>query len=104
MRGRTHVFVGCSRRVRRGSRPLVNLVAYVPAASSAFRVNLTELKSVIEALSPDELTDLAAFIRDRDNAAWDEQIDADFAEGGRLRAVLAEVRADIKARRLNALP
>jgi hypothetical protein len=29
--------------------------------------------------------------------AWDRQIDADFAEGGRLRPVLEEVRKNIRS-------
>jgi len=45
-----------------------------------------------------------AFIRDRDNAAWNRQIDADFAEGGRLSTVAEKLRADIQAGRLQDLP
>jgi hypothetical protein len=33
----------------------------------------------------------------RDNAAWDRQIDTDFAKGGRLHDVVAEVEVDIRA-------
>jgi hypothetical protein len=50
------------------------------------------------------LADLAAFIRERENAAWDRQIDADFAEDGRLRPLLEEVRENIRAGRLEELP
>ncbi len=67
-------------------------------------VSLTEIKSAVDALSPEELADLAAFIRERDQAAWDRQIDADFADGGRLQRVAEEVRADIRAGRLQDLP
>ena len=66
-------------------------------------VSLTEIKTAVEALSPDELTELAAFIRERDNAAWDRQIDSDFSDGGRLHSVAEEVRADIRAGRLQNL-
>jgi len=45
-----------------------------------------------------------SFIRERENAAWDRQIDADFAEDGRLRPILEEVRDDIRAGRLEDLP
>ena len=55
-------------------------------------------------MSPEELTELAAFIRARDNAAWDRQIDADFAEGGRLREIADEVRTDACAGKLQDLP
>jgi len=67
-------------------------------------MSLTEIKTAVDGLSPAELAELASFIRERGNAAWDRQIDADFSEGGRLRAVLEEVRADIQAGRLEELP
>jgi hypothetical protein len=68
------------------------------------RVSLTEIKKAVDGLSSDELAELAAFIRERDNAAWDRQIDTDFAKGGRLHDVVAEVEADIRADRLQDLP
>jgi hypothetical protein len=67
-------------------------------------VSLSEIKNAVEALSPEELAELAAFIRARDDAAWDRQIDADFAEGGRLSTVAEEIRADIRTGRLQDLP
>ncbi len=67
-------------------------------------MSLAEIKDAVEALSPNELTELASFILERDNALWDRQIEADFAEGGRLRPLLEEVREDIRAGRLNDLP
>jgi hypothetical protein len=67
-------------------------------------VSLTEIKDAVETLSPGELTELASFIRERENAAWDQQIDADFAEDGRLRPVLEEVRKNIRAGRLEEPP
>ena len=67
-------------------------------------MSLAEIKTAVDALSPDELTDLAAFIRERDNAAWDRQIDSDFSENGRLSSVAEEVREDIRAGRLKDLP
>ena len=57
-----------------------------------------------DALSPEELAELAAFVRERENRAWDRQIDADFSKGGRLASVAEEVRADIRAGRLQDLP
>jgi hypothetical protein len=71
---------------------------YTPA------VSLTEIKIAVDRLSADELTELAAFIRERDNSAWDRQIDNDFSDDGRLRSVAEEVRADIRAGRLQDLP
>ena len=67
-------------------------------------MSLTEIKDAVETLSPRELAELAAFIHDRENAAWNRQIDADFAEDGRLRPALDEVRENIRAGRLQELP
>ena len=67
-------------------------------------MKLAELKSAVDLLAPEELAELAAFVRERDEAVWDRQIDVDFAEDGRLRAVLEEVRADLRAGRMEDLP
>jgi len=73
-------------------------IRYTPA------VSLAEIKTAVDALSPDELTELAAFMRERENAAWDRQIDSDFSKNGRLRSVAEEVREDIRAARLRDRP
>jgi hypothetical protein len=44
-------------------------------------MSLAEIKSAVDALSVKELAELAAFIRDRDSAAWDQQIEEDAASG-----------------------
>jgi hypothetical protein len=67
-------------------------------------MSLAEIKIAVEALSEAELTELASFIRRREELAWDRQMDADFAEDGRLRGVLEEVRADLRAGRVEELP
>jgi hypothetical protein len=67
-------------------------------------VSIAEIKDAVDTLSSGELAELASFIRQRENAVWDRQIDADFAEGGRLRPLLDEVREDIRAGRLDDLP
>ena len=67
-------------------------------------MSLAEIKDAVDALSATELAELAAFIRERENLAWDQQIDADFAEGGRLADVIEEVRNDIRGGRLQDLP
>ena len=64
-------------------------------------MSLTEIKDAIETLSLRELAELASFIRDRENA---RQIDADFAEDGRLRPIPEEVRNNIRDGRLEGLP
>ena len=67
-------------------------------------MSLAEIKKAVDALSPGELAELAAFVRQREDAAWDRQIDADFAEDGRLRSVVNEVREDIRTGKLQDLP
>jgi len=67
-------------------------VAFAQPIHQALLVSLAEIKDAVEALTPNELTELASFILERDNALWDRQIDADFAEGGRLRPLLDGVR------------
>ena len=64
---------------------------------------MAEIKDAVETLSPRELAELASFIRERENTAWDREIDADFAEDGRLRPVLDEVRKNIRAGKLEDL-
>lgn len=44
-------------------------------------MSLAEIKSAVDELSPSELTELAAFIRKRDNTEWDAQIEEDAATG-----------------------
>ena len=67
-------------------------------------MSLAEIKTAVDQLSAKELTELAAFIRERDNAAWSHEIDEDFAETGRLRRVLEGVSGDTRAGRLEELP
>jgi len=44
-------------------------------------MSLAEIKSAVDELSPSELTELAEFIRKRDNSEWDAQIEEDAASG-----------------------
>lgn len=67
-------------------------------------MSLVEIKSAVDELSEAELTELASFIRKREESAWDRQIDADFSQNGRLRGVLEEVRADLRAGRVEEMP
>lgn len=67
-------------------------------------MSLAEIKTAVNELSESELTELAAFIRKREELAWDGQIDTDFSEHGRLRGVLEEVRADLRAGRVEEMP
>jgi hypothetical protein len=67
-------------------------------------MSLAEIKTAVDQLSPRELAELAAFIRTRDNAAWDRQIDEDFAGASRQLHVSDEVRNDARAGHLEELP
>jgi hypothetical protein len=42
---------------------------------------LAEIKSAVCQLSPKELAELAAFVLEQDNAAWDKQMEKDAASG-----------------------
>jgi hypothetical protein len=92
--------------------PSIGLAARLTEKRVAFLVfshiislmSLAELKEAVAALSPADLAELASFIRQRENSEWDRQIDADFAEEGRLRPVLEEVRENLRAGRLEDLP
>ena len=44
-------------------------------------MSLPEIKSAVDALSPAELAELATYVRERDSAAWDAQIEQDAATG-----------------------
>lgn len=44
-------------------------------------MSLAEIKTAVRELSVQELAELAAFIAEQDNAAWDKQMDEDFASG-----------------------
>lgn len=61
-------------------------------------MSLSDLKSAVDRLPSDELAELSAYIQRQEDVAWDDQIDADFAPGGRLSAVLDEVRSDTRGR------
>ena len=60
-------------------------------------MSLAEIKHAVSALSPDELAELGAFIRERENRAWDQQIDADFSDGGKHAAALERIDTEIEA-------
>ena len=44
-------------------------------------MSLAEIKQAAAQLPPHELTELTAFLVERDQAAWDEQIEKDAASG-----------------------
>jgi hypothetical protein len=44
-------------------------------------MSLAEIKNAVRELSPKELAELAKFIAEQDNEAWDEQMERDSASG-----------------------
>ncbi|HEV7403737.1 MAG TPA: hypothetical protein VGO11_12450 [Chthoniobacteraceae bacterium] len=62
-------------------------------------MSLAQIKEAVTELPAEELAELNAYLRERENAEWDRQMDEDFAEGGRLRGVYEEVLADVRAGR-----
>jgi len=51
------------------------------AGSRCGRRGRLEIKRAVDQLSPAELAELVAYVRELDSAAWDEQIDRDAANG-----------------------
>ncbi len=66
-------------------------------------MSLAEIKNAVGQLSAKELAELAAFIRDRDNTAWDQEIEAD-AAAGRLDFLFDEATKERAAGTLREWP
>ena len=58
-------------------------------------MTLEAIKDAIEQLPPAEQSVLASWLSDRDWNAWDEQIELDFAPGGRGMPLLQELEQEI---------
>ena len=65
-------------------------------------VSLAEIKNAVDQLSPKELAELIAFIRERDAEAWDKEFEEDVA-AGRLDKLADEAIADLKQGRTTPL-
>jgi len=59
-------------------------------------MTLEAIKEAIEQLPETDKTSLVSWLNAQDAEAWDRQIEADFSEGGRGMALLAEWDAEIK--------
>ncbi len=66
-------------------------------------MNLAEVKEAVRQLPPDELAELAAFVAEYDNAAWDKQMGADSA-AGKLDFLFEDVDRAEKAGELRVWP
>jgi hypothetical protein len=67
-------------------------------------MSLAEIEKAVDALSPEELAKLAAYIARHDKLAWDEQLERDFSPGGKHVAVIDKVDAEIDAGNFTPLP
>jgi hypothetical protein len=67
-------------------------------------MSLAEIEKAVDALSPEELAKLAAYVARQDKLAWDEQIDQDFSPGGKHAAALEKIDAEIDAGNFRPLP
>jgi len=66
-------------------------------------MSLAEIKRAVRELSPRELAELAAFISEQDNAAWDAQIEHD-ATAGKLDFLFQEAERECAAAKLRDWP
>ena len=60
-------------------------------------MSLTEIEKAVDALSPEDLAKLAAYIAHHDKLVWDEEIERDFSPGGKHADLLKKVDAQIDA-------
>jgi hypothetical protein len=66
-------------------------------------MSLAEIKKAVGQLSPRELAELAAFISEQDNAAWDAQMEQD-AASSRLDFLFQEAEHERAAGKLRDWP
>jgi hypothetical protein len=67
-------------------------------------MSLAEIEKAVDALSPEELAKLAAYIARHDKLAWDEQLEQDFSPGGKHAPTLQKIDAEIEAGNFTPLP
>ena len=58
-------------------------------------MSLAEIEEAVDALSPEELTRLAAYIARREKLAWDEELEEDFSPSGKHERALERIDAEI---------
>ncbi len=69
-----------------------------------FFMSLAEIEEAVDALSPEELTRLAAYIARHDKLAWDEELEEDFSPGGKHEKTLEKTDAEIDSGNFAPLP
>jgi hypothetical protein len=65
-------------------------------------MSLAEIKSAVDQLSPKEFAELVAFIRERDEDAWDKQFEEDVS-AGKLDHLAKKADTDFEAGRCTPL-
>ena len=76
-------------------RPRLDLLSIRMAKANLHRMSLAEIEQAVDKLSRDELAKLAAYIPRQDKLGWDEQIEEDFAPGGKHAPALERIDAEI---------
>jgi hypothetical protein len=66
-------------------------------------MSLAEIKQLATQLPPEELTALTAFLVERDNTAWDKQMEKD-AAAGKLDRLFEEAESERESDRLRDWP
>ena len=67
-------------------------------------MSLSEIERAVDALSPQELAQLAAYIARHDKLVWDNQLEEDFSPGGKHEKILEKVDGEIDAGNFTPLP
>jgi hypothetical protein len=76
----------------------------MPFAIKMRQISLAEIEKAVDALSPEDLAKLAAYIARHDKLAWDEEIEPDFSAGGKHADPLKKIDAQIEAGNFMPLP
>ena len=66
-------------------------------------MSLAEIMNAVHELSPEELAELIAFVRQRDSAAWDKQLEED-AASGKLDFLFEEAEQERAGQNIEATP
>jgi hypothetical protein len=68
------------------------------------QMSLAEIEKAADALSPEGLANLAAYIARYDKLAWDEEIERDFSADGKHPDSLKKIDVQIEAGNFTPLP
>ena len=67
-------------------------------------MSLAEIEKAVDALSSEELAKLAAYISRHDKLVWDEELQRDFAPGGKHADAIEKIDVEIDAGNFTSLP